>query len=83
MKPNYCSITYSYWVDDCDCNVEHSQSSTSTSDRVHIGIPILGNSADEYNFSVTASNGTYMVMVEGYFITSKLKYKCVHPDKFY
>ena len=49
---------------------ELSQSSKSSSDSVHIGIPTDEKFQSEYCFTVTASNETFTAVVEGTLVAS-------------
>jgi hypothetical protein len=63
------------------CNVLGHQSSSNTSDRVRIGLPIdhrSHQSPKEYCFRVTASNKTFTVLVEGSFNFNFTTSKCKH-----
>ena len=79
-SPKHCSIKYG--LPGKICNVLGHQSSSNTSNRVQIGLPIDHRSRlhqKEYCFHVTASNETFTVMVEGSlnfnFTTNKSKYR--------
>ncbi len=75
----HCNIMYGLLRK--TCNAIGHQSSSNTSDRVRIGLPIdhqSRQSPKEYCFRVTASNETFTVLVEGSLNFNFTMSKCKH-----
>ena len=62
-----CSIIYGLPEDNCR---GFSQSSKSFSNDVYVGLPISNQVSSHRCFTVTATNGTFIALVEGSFVTS-------------